>query len=133
VNAIHLVTSLEYSKEVAKLVGVPYSQMDCWGLCKAFYRIHGHEIKDYYDAAPNNQEISAEIIKNGIGELIQVVGGEPARYGDIILIELGGLISHCAVYLGGGKMIHTNDKMNCVVDSLSRWTKRIKGYYRIAK
>lgn len=111
-----------------KLVGTPYETLDCWGVTREFYRLHGVNLKQYYLDAPNNTEVSAGLISKYRSDFDKVT--EP-RYGDIILINLLGLPSHIAVFLEEGLMLHTNKKTGCMIDKLSRWEKQIVAFYRV--
>lgn len=51
-------------------------------------------------------------------------------YGDLIVIDFMGVVSHVGINLGNGTMLHTSEKTGCVVEPLTKWKKRIVGYYR---
>jgi cell wall-associated NlpC family hydrolase len=111
------------------LIGTPYEVKDCWGIIRDFFELHGINVEEYYKEAPNDQQRSSDLISVYKNDFKKV---QTPEYGDIILINLLGFVSHCAVYIGDGKMLHSNKNINCVVDKVSRWEKRIEGYYRIA-
>jgi len=121
--------SLAYSKKaLVTLIGTSYDQLDCWGIVREFYRLHGLNLKEYYKDAPNNTEVSAGLISKYRSDFDEVT--EPT-YGDLILINLLGLPSHVAVYLKEGLILHTNKKTGCMIDKLSRWQRQIVAYYRV--
>jgi acetoacetate decarboxylase len=39
--------------------------------------------------------------------------------------------SHIGIYLEFGRFIHASRTAGVVVDKLCRWSKRVKGYYRV--
>ena len=126
---IRLKTTQEYSNNIIKsLVGVPYDLYDCWGIVKMFYELHGIELPEYYETPPNDSSISAQYISEAKSDY-QKVEGLP-EYGDIVLIKVLGLVSHCGVYVGNGLLLHTRDKINCTLESLKRHKPRIAGIYR---
>ena len=111
-----------------QLIGTPYEELDCWGVVREFYRHHDINLKEYYEDAPNNTEISAGLIAKYRTDFDEVK--EP-RYGDIILINLLGLPSHIAVFLGEGLILHTKKGTGCMIDRLHRWEKQVVSYYRV--
>lgn len=114
----------------AKLIGIPYEVLDCWGIVKEFYKlVFDIELKRYYDEIPNNRSTARDLVYTNMGDFA-VVEGKPA-FGDIMLIRLAGIESHIAVYIGGGKMLHTQKKVGCHIDSVKRWEKLIVNYYRV--
>ncbi len=117
------------SSEYAKLIGVPYEKMDCWYIAREFYRlVFGIELKRYYDEIPANRDVAKNLIYTCMGEFEEI---SSPKFGDLILIRLFGVESHIAVYLGGGKILHTSKKNGCNIDSEAKWKKMIVGYYRV--
>lgn len=113
---------------VKKLVGTPYKELDCYGIIREFYCFYGIELKKYYETYPDNQENAAKLIAKYAQDFERV---QKPEYGDIIILNLLGFPSHCALYLSEGKMLHTNSKVNCIVDKIERWQTKIEGYYRL--
>lgn len=117
--------------DYSKLIGVSYSELDCWGVVREWYKIvYGIELKHYYNEIPNNRDITNNLIYSNMGDFKRVISPE---FGDIILIKLFGVESHIAVYLGEGKIIHTSKNTGCMVDRLSKWEKVVTGYFRVEK
>jgi cell wall-associated NlpC family hydrolase len=115
--------------ELSKLIGTPYEVLDCWGIAKEFYRIaFGVELKAYYDGTPQPRDIAENLIYSNKGEFEKVV---TPQYGDLIIIRLFGVESHVAVYLDGGRILHTSKNNGCYIDRLSKWNHLISGYYRV--
>ncbi len=113
----------------AGLIGIPYERIDCWGIALEFYkRVFNIELKRYYDEVPNNRDIAKNLIYHNKGDFIEV--SEP-EFGDIILIKLYGVESHIAIYIGGGKILHSYKNVGCHIDNIKKWNKLIVGYYRV--
>jgi hypothetical protein len=51
--------------------------------------------------------------------------------GAIVEITVFGQPSHVGVCLGDGTFIHALERIGVVIEPLSRYSKRIKGYYRV--
>lgn len=116
-------------KDFSKLIGIPYSELDCWGIVREWYKIvYGIELKHYYQEIPKNRDIANNLIYSSMGDFKKV---DSPIYGDIILIKLFGVESHIAVYLGNGKILHTSHNTGCIIDNLSKWQKVVTGYFRV--
>lgn len=115
-------------KVVSDLVGTSYETYDCWGVIKEFYKRHGVTLKDYYDIAPNDQNISGDYIDDAKRkDFIQVFDPE---IGDIAIIQIMGINSHCALVLDKKNLLHSLKNLNCVIEPIKKYSKRIVGYYR---
>jgi cell wall-associated NlpC family hydrolase len=112
------------------IVGVPYEKLDCWGVVVKFYILFfGVELAPYYSDVPDSAEKAQTLVHHAMRDFSRVSTPD-MRAGDIILIKLLGYESHIAVYLGKNKILHTNHKTGCVVDSFTRWEKMVVGVYR---
>lgn len=115
----------------SSLVGTPYEKLDCWGIAKQFYKLcFGIVLNDYYSEVTSDRAKIEGLIRDCKKDFDQVTCPE---FGDLILIRMRGLESHIAVYLGRGKILHTQINTGCVVDSLARWEKMVVGFYRVRK
>lgn len=115
----------------AYLVGIPYKDLDCYGLVKKFYtEILNKELKSYYDVTPTEREVMNDLVTSSKGDFIQV---EVPEFGDIVLIKIAGLESHIAVYVGGGFILHTlvSTQASVVQRINPRWRHVVSGYYRL--
>jgi cell wall-associated NlpC family hydrolase len=113
----------------SSLIGVPYLELDCWGIAREFYRLQFNtELKRYYDEIPQNRAIAENLIYTNKGDFKKI---ESPEFGDIILIKLFGVESHIAIYLGGGKILHTSKNHGCHIDSLKKWEKVVVAFYRV--
>lgn len=112
-----------------ELIGIPYSEKDCWGIVVDFYKLEfGIELKNYYDAPPNDIGKANKLIYSSMGDFEKV---SDLKIGTILLISFKGIESHIAVYVGEGKILHSYDPVGCVIEPISKWEKLITGYYRI--
>lgn len=119
-------------KDYKSLIGTPYSDKDCWGIVVEFYKLALNiELKSYYSEVPGDRDIAKSLIYSNIGDFEEVK--DDFKFGDIILIELYGVISHIAVYLGDETMLHSTLHSGCVIERVSRWKHLIRGFYRIKK
>lgn len=112
------------------LIGIPYSEVDCWELVKKFYvNIFDIDLSSHnetYDNSLNPKETSRYM---DIHKLSFDKVADPSL-GDIMLLKVKGLNAHLGIYLGRGKMLHTMERTGSVIDKISRWETKIEGYYR---
>jgi cell wall-associated NlpC family hydrolase len=121
---------MDLSNTCISLVGVPYEELDCWGVVVKFYKkFFDIELAPYYSEVPDTAKEAERLVKHAMSDF-EKVNSLKMKVGDIVLIKLLGYESHIAVYLGAGKILHTQHKTGCVVDSLSRWEKMVVGVYR---
>ncbi len=109
---------------------------DCWGMIFLFHRevlsvTLPSYTEDYQDAGhsvESRQRLST-LIKTNMGAWRRVERPEP---GDVVLLNIGGRPIHVGLALGGGLMMHTERKINTVIERLDSpmWAKRIEGFYR---
>ena len=124
-------TLLQSTQDYSSLIGVPYEVSDCWGIVKDFYSlVFNKELPDYYDEAPNDDNLANMYVENAKGNFERV---ETPEFGDLILIRLNGIPCHIGVFIGEGKMLHTIRGSGCVIERLSRWIPRIEGIYRVVE
>lgn len=116
--------------DYSSLVGIPYSELDCFGFAKKFYKeILGEDLKSYYDRTPEEINSRGDLVYSAKSDFYQVT--EP-MFGDIVLIKIDGVESHIAIFIGEGLIIHSLKTTGMsVVDRLSRWSPRVSGYYRL--
>ena len=125
-------TSPRNTPAYSSLIGIPYGEMDCWGVVREFYRMEkGILLESYYDAVPATKFDARDLVRSHIGEFDKVE--KPEEYGDILLIRMLGVESHIAVYLGKGKILHTSIATGCIVDKLSKWERMVTGVFRVSK
>lgn len=121
----------EFSQICSKLVGVPYSVLDCWGLAVEFYKqVFEIDLKRYYDEIPQDRDVTKNLIYTHRGEFEEV---KDRKMGDLITIRLFGIESHIAIYLGNNKILHTSKHSGGIIENISKWEKLIVGFYRIKK
>ena len=112
------------------LIGIPYSQKDCWGIVVEFYKTAFEiELKNYYTEIPTTRDMARNLIYSNMGDFEEVK--DAPQYGDILLIKMFGVESHIAVYIGNDTMLHTTAHSGCCIDRVLRWKHLVVGYYRI--
>lgn len=130
------------TKTTADYVGIPYvphgreyTGADCWGILFLYYRdVLGTPVPSY------SAEMDArEFRHKDIGSLVAeerekhwqpVTAPQP---GDCILMRAGRHDSHVGVFLGQGRMLHSEGPHPSVIDRMGdmRWRSRISGFYRL--
>jgi cell wall-associated NlpC family hydrolase len=117
------------TQDFFSLIGIPWERLDCWGIVRKFYSLHGKELPPYYNSRPKDLSESKETISKVENQYIEVPYYK-MRYGDILLINLKGINGHIGVYVGNGRMLHTSIKSNSLLVRIKEWEKRIVGVYR---
>lgn len=122
--------------KVKDLVGVPYKDhgrdytgMDCYGLVIEVLRRGGINLPDafYADTSIDTNKSVLEILEKGIPNTeIE----RPEEWAVVEILVLG-QPSHVGVCLGDGTFIHALKNIGTVVEPLSRYRHKIKGYYRV--
>lgn len=113
---------------LSKYIGKEYEKYNCLDLVKEFYADqYGIIIKDYFEGpVPAKKDIECLIVSNK-GEFEQV---RSPRFGDIVVIKLYGYSSHIGVCIGEDKFLHSVRTAGSCLDTLSRYSRIIEGYYR---
>ncbi len=116
--------------------GSDWDAWDCWGMFLIFYRdVLGVTLPSYTESyqdaghsAESRQRLSTLFAAN-MGAWRRVDEPEP---GDGVLLLIGGRPIHVGLALGGGLMLHTECRINTVIERLASpmWAKRIEGFYR---
>jgi cell wall-associated NlpC family hydrolase len=118
-------------KVYSDLIGIPYSESDCWGIARLFYKIElGIELNRYYDSAPNDIKIANQLIYSNMGDFEKVTS---PNFGDIVLLNLYGIEAHIGIYLNEQQLLHTTRHSGCVIDRMDRWSRMVVGFYRVRK
>ena len=113
-----------------KYIGKPYEKYNCFDLVKEFYLDNfSLVLMDYFEGpvVPDRKQVECLIVTNK-GDFIEVTGNP--QFGDIVSIKLYGLECHIGVCLGNGKFLHSTRNIGSNMDTLSRYSKMIAGYYR---
>lgn len=114
----------------SKYVGTPYHRMDCWNIVKAFYE----EVMDcpltiVGPDRPLGPDDTEPLIRSLKGRFTEVEEGS-YQFGDILVLRLYGRPVHLGIYLNDTHVLHTQMKVGCIIDRLSRWENMIEGCYR---
>jgi len=121
---------------VSDLIGIPYkphgrdkSGMDCYGIVIEVLHRKGITVPDvfYKDTTMENNKLVLEILEKGIPN----TKVDKPEEGAIVEILVMGQPSHVGVCLGDRTFIHALKKIGVVIESLSRYQNKIKGYYRV--
>ncbi len=117
------------AKDYSKFVGISYKELNCWDLAvKFYYEILGIDLRNFYSGPVPDRVSTKNLIYTNIGEFERV---ERPEFGDIILMKFRGIESHIAIYVGGGKFLHSTVVSGSVIDRVSRWHLLVVGYYRV--
>lgn len=123
--------------ETTDLLGKPFvdggrgpNEFDCYGLAMEIWRRAGIELPDYKigcaDSTSINQAVDEERYK-----WIRCEGEPPVPAMVVIRFNQIVLCNHVGVYLGGGRFIHTRQRVGVCIERIDSpiWRKRIEGYY----
>ncbi|WP_310299673.1 NlpC/P60 family protein [Rhizobium sp. BE258] len=127
---------------LSKFVGIPYvahgrdyDGADCWGLVYLYYRdLLGTPIPSY-----SVEMHEREFHRRDIGPLIDAekekrwLQADAPSPGDCVLLRAGRYNSHVGIFLGAGKILHSEGPEPSVVARLDdmRLRSRITGYFRL--
>lgn len=125
---------LDYSD----LIGIPFVNhgrsrdgLDCYGLVKEVYKKVGIDLPEYYISCHDRNAICSKVTEETQGFPWQKIN-EPVVPCLIAIRFNSPVVNHTAVYIGGGKFIHTREKVGVCVDRISNpaWNKVIVGFYK---
>ena len=120
--------------EIRDLIGIKYTDggrtkeegFDCYGIVIEVLRRAGIEMPDIdYETAEDAEGYGKAI---GTGRFERIGHLEPLC---ILALTVNGQPTHCGVYLGEGKMIHSTQREGVTVCNVQRWTNRIAGLYKV--
>jgi cell wall-associated NlpC family hydrolase len=122
----------------ADLIGIPFvfggrtlAGLDCWGLCLEFYKQRGIEVVDpleeYHDLFATPASNVFEKYRTPDWYLV----ADPSD-GDLVCMAYNnaGVATHCGIYLHGGRLLHTLDKIGVAISSYARYQKFVTAIYR---
>jgi len=125
-----------------RFVGIPYvphgrsyEGADCWGILFLYYRDALGTPVPAYSAEMDAREFR----HRDIGPLVAAERDKHWRLvdrpepGDCVLMRAGRHDSHVGVFLGQGRMLHSEGPDPSVIDRIGdmRWRNRISGFYRL--
>lgn len=122
-------------KDVRNFIGIPFkvhgrdfNGIDCWGLdilyFKHFFNIN---LPDYnYESLDEREFIKTQILKEKMLEKI-----DKPQENCIIEITKNRYAIHTGVYLGEGQFIHATEDFGVIIEPLSRYKTRIRGFYKV--
>jgi cell wall-associated NlpC family hydrolase len=127
--------------DIYELIGTPFVNggrsvkkgFDCWGLVLEIYRRAGIKLQDYKISSDECELISKEIELETASGKWQRHNHEDAPPLSIVVMRFNrpDCWNHTGVYLGGGKFIHTREKIGVTVERIDSpmWKNRIEGFY----
>jgi cell wall-associated NlpC family hydrolase len=123
--------------DIKKFIGTPFRThgrtleegLDCYGLALLIFRERGIKLPDlpYFDTETATNRRIMDSLEKTIPN-IPLTKPEPFCVIEFMVL---GEPAHIGVYLEYGKFIHASRSTGVVIDRLYRWSKRVKGYYRI--
>ena len=115
-------------------IGLPYEQYDCWELIRFIYE-DGLDIDlpDYRKRYTSSNDVkqTGPVVAQGIEDGCWEKVDKPA-FGDVLIFNVLGIPSHCAMYLADGDFIHAFNGTNSVIENVNDlcWAKRFVGAYK---
>lgn len=131
--------------QLSKYVGIPWNPvgrnedvgLDCWGLVRLFYENEmGISLPAYSNISL--EESGKDIVANQVSssdlhQQFEKIEDSGIEMGDILVFNIGGMPTHVAIAIGGGRMLHAHKKAGgVVVENFKNisWEKRLEGVYR---
>lgn len=120
--------SVKRSVAIAKYIGIPYEEMNCFDLAKAVYKdAFDIELKNYFEGeVPNSHQVAC-LISSNKGDFVRV--GKP-QFGDLVILTVKGIECHLGIVLTDGRFLHSTKGVGSNMDRLDRWNNLIAGYFR---
>lgn len=122
--------------DYSDLLGKPFAYhgrgpdaYDCWGLVREICRRGGILLPDHASSA-KPEEQGAGIKEDAERYYIAVPEPQPL---DVVLFQLlPRYVTHCGVYVGGGRFVHITQKTSVAREELASpiWIDKIRGFYR---
>ena len=126
--------------DVSKYAQIPYKDRgrdfdgcDCYGLAILIHKEeYGRTIADVFYPTSENPEAIAELIDSTRPTIGAKIVRSPEE-GDLLLMLIGGELSHIGIYVGSGMVIHTSKHYGTCCERIDgpRLRGRIEGYYRV--
>lgn len=126
--------------DVNVFIGIPFALggrdftgVDCYGLALLWNRhVLGKELPEVepYGKLASDLAIIADRERSAPGWQ-RVTIPSP---GDVVLLRVRGLPSHCGVFLGAGRFLHVTEGHHSCVEQVGdpTWASRVMGFYRHA-
>lgn len=124
--------------EVRDFIGTKYTVhgrtleegLDCYGVVLLYYKVFKNItlIDPFYD---NISTTEKEKVGNILLDGLPLTKLDKPKKDCIVSIQSGGKLSHIAIYLGQGMILHSTKATGCVISNIQRFTNCINGYYTI--
>lgn len=128
--------------DVTDLIGVPFENrgrdvetgLDCYGLVMEVYRRYGINLPEYTADFDDTALIDQTIEDATASSVWREANPEKLKAPTVIAMRFGcprGVVNHTGVYIGGGRFIHTRERIGACIDRLNSpaWKRCIEGYY----
>lgn len=126
------------NRDLSKLIGIPFadggrdlSGCDCWGLVRLVFAAYDIEVQDYKIGCFDTAQINEQVDK-ARAEWVRIDRPqEPCLMVMRTNSDLPLFCNHLGVYVGDGRMIHTFQKRNSVIERINNgyWNRKVEGYY----
>jgi len=105
---------------------------DCWELVKFFYlKVFSIDMKlDGYYVNPNNREEVSRLIEIEKNQFTKV---DTPEFGDVLVLRIYGQAAHLGIHINDTKILHTQKGTGSILDTYTKWAKRVEGVYRYGK
>lgn len=107
-------------KHFAKYIGLPYSELDCWGLVRKIYA-------DEYGIEIPKLPIETQEAHNWNKVVLNA-----ETEGDLLVFRIDELKRHVGIVIADGRMIHSHQDVGVVVERYTgaAWKHRLQKIYR---
>lgn len=105
---------------------------DCYGLCRFVMAERlGLLVPSYADEYISETDVAPALANRAGGPWRPVAAGDEHE-GDVVVLLIGGVPSHCGYVIELGTMLHARKGCGTVVESYlsTVWRKRLEGIYR---
>ena len=112
--------------DLVALQGIPYGQLDCYGLVRKAFGMAGVALPDY--RYPGDDDTRAEMVRTELRGWIKV---ERPRPMDVILLRVNGKPVHLGLVVGRGRFLHSDRPGT--KSRIDRWSDgmwQVEGFYR---
>ncbi|MCX7779605.1 MAG: C40 family peptidase [Negativicutes bacterium] len=120
------------------LIGVPFvnggrdlTGMDCYGLAQWVFKKYGIDLPDYKISCEDATRIDCQIAEAKPNWIECRWPNVPVPALVVMRFNSPIFCNHTGVYIGGGRFIHTRERVGVNIDRIESpvWRRRIEGFY----